>query len=74
MSKHVRVRLNLQAGALGGGRDDARDAGRGERAAALADENERGLGALLALEAPTSSQFIAQDGWGAVVPFLARRT
>ena len=47
---------------------------RGERAAALADENERGLGALLALEAPTSSQFVAQDGWGAVVPFLARRT
>jgi hypothetical protein len=41
VAKHVGVRLELQAGAGSGALDHAGEAGRGERGAALADEDER---------------------------------
>ena len=45
-----------------GGRDDAREAGGRERAAALGRENERRLGGLLAPQAAQGPQLVAQDG------------
>ena len=56
--KHVRVSLDLQARSPGRSRDDAREAGDGERATALTGENERRLGVLLALKPAQGPQFV----------------
>jgi hypothetical protein len=59
MPEHVGVGLDLQAGTPGGRRNDAREAGRGERATALASKDKRRLGLLLSLEPAERPQLVA---------------
>jgi hypothetical protein len=71
--EHVRVRLDLKTGAGRGALDHPGEAGRSERRAALADEDE-GRGRALALEPAQRSQLVALDRVSARRVVLARRT
>ena len=58
VAQHVGMSLDFQARSPGRSRDDAREAGGGERATALTGENERRLGVLLALKPAQGPQFV----------------
>jgi hypothetical protein len=67
--QHVRVGLELKAGASGRSLDHPGEAGRGERRAALADEDE-GRRRGLAMQPAQSAELVALDrvgAWGAVL-------
>ena len=73
VAQHVRVRLDLKVGAGRGALDHPCEARRGERRAALADE-DKGRRRALALQPPESPHFVALDRVRARRAILTRRT